>query len=689
MSNPSFINTANVKQFGFKTDFFLEDKKIKFDIAGHTIFNAGGANLVQGINFEVIDPSGILLSVIDFPNKDIDPATQTTYEVILPNGFSQFGWYFIKGVIKEQDGQEYSVELRKNICKPKEFKNGVVDGSFDAIANCEVPKLTISETTDMSYAGLSPLYVSKNGVLYYPKGTLNDVPFTFTPFEINGNGKVYTGSYTIRNKTIATYDLQDLVYVHVSYNTSKEFDVNCNSSLCKILCCVEKLYDSYHNDCKSEKGKDAKQKLDKIAMPLIVAALKEKCGQGAGDEIAEIEKVIGCDCGCGSESVEPKPLMGNSNGSQSINMSGACATTVTPTVSGSTVSYEVKTKLVSIDKSVPSDASFAIEKVEDNCNIIYKIKFDYKNLSTTILNTIKNDSQLTNLFNSIVNVSTGIDLNGIDGKCIINIGSCDYSLSIVTGIVAVYIKNIVIDGVTYTAPSGLASDDDIAISNWLNALGLGVFNVFFDSNTFTTVITSPSNPRSISTMLTEIGAVNPTLSTNLFSKSCKGLKQILQAIINYLCELSTKQIKLGDNLILCRLKDDGTIEQVPFSSDKTLYEFLQSQSQTFCKLLDTVTQLTGIDCKKIKSLFPESSKKITDVDFVLGTKEGDCARISYLEMADIIIHKVFEDSVLHQYICTQIQGCGQPVCSPVNNITVSVDTGIACTQLSNINGSVS
>lgn len=685
MSNPINLNTTYIKKFGFKSDFLLEEKKIRFDITGYTEFEAGGAAVSQGINFEVVDPSGVILSVIDFPSKDIDPALgQTTYEVVLPNGFAMFGWFIIRGVIKDADGKEYEIKVVKNICEPKGFKNGVVKGSFDANVNCEAPKISLTETTDMSYAGLSPYRKTKEGVLYYPKGTLNDLAFTFTPFEIAGSNDVYTGSYTVRNKTIAEYDLGDLVYVHVSYNTSHDFEVNCNSTLCKVLCCVQDMMKTYEDDCKSNKGKDAKAKLDKIALPLMIATLKEKCGQNAGDEIAEIEDILGCACECGNESVEPKLLIGNSNVANSVTVVGDCGTTVTPQTVGNSVQYTVKSKNIVISKGDDGDLSFSIKKVEDACTINYEISFDYNNLATTILNTIKNSSQLTAIFNSIFQSTGGIDLAGLDGKCVVDLAACDYTLvEKITGVISVL--NIVIGGQTFVAPSGLLLQNDVAVSDWLNSMAKGVFNVFYDTNTQSVIITSPANSNSIATILLSNGTSS---FARVFSKNCKGLKQILQAVINYVCAISATQVKLGGSLVLCRFKPDGTIEQVPFNSDATLFSYLDAQRAALCDFANKINAITGIDCAKMKSLFPQTTKIVGDADYLFGTKEGECARLSYVEIAKIVLTKAFENSEIRTYICEQMQNCSQPVCTPVDNITVVLDTAATCMQLTNIQGTV-
>jgi hypothetical protein len=678
MKNPLLINTDNVKEFGFKTTFNLEEKKISFDISNYTIFNIGGQNNIQGIDFEVTDPSGIKLSTINFEEDiDIIPANGNTFYIDLPNGFAQFGWYVIKGVLKEANGSEYSIEIKKNICEPKGFSNGVVSGLYDVKVNCEVPKIDVVENTNMSYSGKEPISIIRDGKLYYPSGTLDEVPFTFTPFQIINS--VYTGTYTIRNKTKATYDFGDLVFVEISYTTSKEFIVDCNSNLCKILCCIQEVYEIYSNDCKSQVGKNAKDKLDRIALPLSVAAFKEKCGQNASKEITEIEKILGCDCRCGGDIKKPTLVIGGSG--NSVSVVGACATTVTPQTSGNTVHYEIKTKNVSIDKLIEDDLSFSIQRVDSACNVIYKIKFNYEELANTILNTISNNQELIDLFNSIVILTTGNEINSIDGKCIMELGKYNYTARISTYRVTAQVIGVLINGDGYTrSPLNVKSTD--IFEGWLNSLGLGIFTVTETlSKGGAVIIQSENNPHNVELLNIRIIQGLDTVDSEIhFDKQSKSLKQLLQAMIDFLCELSTDKIKLGDNISLCKLNDDGTIANVPFDSTDNLLNYLKAQSQAFCKLVSYVANAVG-SCAGMKSLFPLSTKQITNDDYVLGTKESSCARISMLELANVIIHKSFEDTTLRDYICQQIQNCVQPVCSPVNNISVIVDSSNLCAML--------
>src|ERR1700745_1247754 len=125
--NPIAVQSANLTQFGFSTTFKLADSTAVFNIDPYTVFTPGGAANVVGVCFEVQDPSGSFLSRIDFTNPAIVPSTGIlTYQISLTSSPSQFGWYSITGVLRDQNGQDYTIKLTKNVCKPKDQVNGQV-----------------------------------------------------------------------------------------------------------------------------------------------------------------------------------------------------------------------------------------------------------------------------------------------------------------------------------------------------------------------------------------------------------------------------------------------------------------------------------------------------------------------------------------------------------------------------------
>lgn len=302
--NPIQIGSAAITSFGFTSTFDLLANTLKFDISALTEFMAGGQSAVKGIAFAVKDPSGLDLCVIDFTTPQINPVNTSVFTLNMVSGFAKFGWYTIRGSIKDQDNSIYSIDLKKEICQPENFDNGYVPGKFAMDIDCDVPQLTIREISKIIYKGLLPDSVTRTGTFSYPPGTIANLAITAVPFMISGSGHVYTGRYTINNTSVGKFNLQDSVYVLVSYKTiAFEKVVNCQTALVTVLCCIENCYDQYKASPYSSNGKFHKQKLDEISIPLSIAIVKEKAGIDAGDQVTEIAKILNCDCNCAETSV--------------------------------------------------------------------------------------------------------------------------------------------------------------------------------------------------------------------------------------------------------------------------------------------------------------------------------------------------------------------------------------------------
>lgn len=689
--NPISVNSANIVQFGFSATFDLENALLKFDIAGLTIFQPGGQNNTQGINFQVIDPSGAEISRIDFPNKDIDPATSATYQVPLSNAPSQFGYYRIKGVIREANGQDYVIEISpKNICKPKDWKKGTVPGVFSHEVDCSVPRLTVMENTNLTYQNLAPLTIVKDGRLYYPQGTLPEQTFTFTPFEIFGSGQIYTGDYTVRNKTIATYDMGELIYVQVTFATTYKFSVNCNSNLCEVICCMEKMQSIVKNDCNSPQGKEAQRKLDEVTIPLIMAMTLEKCGKDASDLVEQIAKTLGCDCNCDdAEAVEPRPIYTLFD---PVVLAGQCATQATLSAGV----WNVKTKFVEVVAATGTSTALSITSSENDCTITYQVAINETLLIQNQLTLIKNSPELSALFNSLIKTQT-LDFSEIGENCIYNVTDCDFNLIEDASNAAKQVINIVIGGTTYPAPAALSITNALGISNWLNALNRGVFQVYYDTTTNpdTTVINSLNNPNVIATMVFSTGGVQ---EVKQFSRNCGSIIELFKAIITYLCALDTSKVKLARAYSICAITASGTVSTTTISpSDTTnLDTFLVQLLQSYCSTLTNLLAAQSVNCTTVQAVFTNTANTITQNDVLYGTRgkaapnvpntPGACGIWRPQDMANWLLDFLLttNDQAILDKFCQVKDRCFQATCNPVTYATVELIE--PCPSITNISG---
>lgn len=680
--NPLPVNSTNVITFGFSMLFQLYAKQIVFDITGLSTFNSGGAANVAGIFFKVIDPTGITLKDIDLTSPDIDPSTQTSYTVAIPNPSFGFGWWQITGILVDQDNKQYPIILKKEVCVPENFNGLSIDGTFDVLVNCYTPSLRIAETTNLSYNKKSPLTTVKSGNLYYPQGTLAQVPFVFTPFYIAGGQQVYTGDYLIKNTTTATYDLEDQAAVEIKYITNYGFPVDCNSSLGTVLCCIDDLSKLYQNEPNSERGLDAKSKLDAASYSIYSALIKEKLGQDASTDVKNIQTILNCDCNCTSALAEPIALGADSNPIiQQFTQAGGV--TINSSISGNTVNYTISTKVVQFTKQDSGDLNFSISRTDSQYGTIYAIAFDYDQLATTILTTIQNDEGLTAMLKNLVeSVTDGVDLSGLTSNCIITINNCNYLLVESTDI-AKTITSIKIDGTTHNAPSSLLLTNISGIATWLNGLTLGTFTANFDSGSNTVSIVSNANSHLITTFIMTAGAVT---ITRQFTRNCIGLTDVLNAIGTYICALDGTKVKFGTTGIqLYTYNTDGSINKNNLSAVSSITGTLINVVNAVNALYTTL-QGQGFNCTSVKALFQPNTNLLQATDGLYGQKGNVCASMTFDEIASILLTKISNSTALQGQFCGIVALCSGPVCAPVTNLSATFASGTLTINCNNNGG---
>lgn len=677
--NPIILNTPNIIQFGFKATFNLELNKITFDISGLTTFVSGNASNVIGIYFEVYDASGLQVATPNFASPDIIPDSPAPFVVQLANGFAQYGLFVVRGIIRDANGTDYIIELKKNICQPADFTNGVSTGILLQKIDCASPKIIISEITNLTYNGKSPTLLTKEGTLFYPNGTLDQVDFTFTPFEVV---QVYTGGYEVKNRSTATYDLDDNVFVQIVYKSDLQFDVTCQSALVSLLCCIKDVQDIYLSDPNSARGRNAKIQLDKITVPFLTATIKEKAGQDASIETALISNILSCDCNC-NQLVESAPVAGST--AANITIQGLGATNVSSSQSGNTTQYTVSSKSTTVTKD-PGELGFNIQVIQTQYNTEYKITFNLNELANEILTTINNDQALTLFIQQIVGATgSSISLAGLDGGCVIEIGDCTYTLIESTSI-AKTINSITINNVIRTAPTGLLLTNTSGILSWLNGLSLGTFTAVFDGGSSTVTIRSVSNPNSI-TQFNMTSQGSPLLRQ--FTKTCAGLVEVLQAIIDYVCALQANQIKFGyTGANLCTYGAGNVVVTTPVLSTTTLEALLVSILNAQCALYNNVGN-SGLNCAAIKAIFPTSTNAFLSTDGVYGTRADACNKITFVDLATILLSTISGNTTLKTAFCTIVASCTAPSCSSPSSVSGVLTTGPVCVAITNITATAS
>lgn len=591
------VNSININKFGFSATFNPALQRVVFDTSSLTTYNnvsGSGYLYVQGICFSLVDQDGVKLLDVDWNNPQITPAlSQTSYTLDLSNVGIDFFFqtYKIIGYIKDANNIIYqTTQVNKNICQPTDVNSdGTVSGLFQVTANCLNNALTVKEVTKLTYNNEEPESFTKSGTLSYPTGTISPISFTGTPFT---NNIIYTGQYRIVNTTTAIYNIGDDIYVAIQYYTNNVFDITCLNRIQDILCCIVDLQRTRTANCNTRVGERAAQLEAEITIPFLTAIGKEFAGQDASNEVEYIRKKL--NCSCGGKSILRNEFTPTSPSVSSIAMNGVGGTTILPpTINGNTKTFNIQSNTYIVSKDNALDTAFSITVDNSVANVVrYKIAINYTVLAATILSTIGGNSTLLTQFNGLINITNfTVDLTNLNGGCIISLASNSYFLSLQVPASTSTIENIIINGTTYSTASIVVSNE-AGIESWLNGLGLGTFSVGF-SNTkqgaYINILTN-SNANIVTSADFNLNPIISSPITVLFQKTNKSLIAFLQAVVDYICNLSALQVVLGQSQTVCYVDYNGNTVTNTYSATELQSTFNTAVAQALCS---TVAQINN------------------------------------------------------------------------------------------------
>ena len=672
------INSSNIDTLIVALVFDLYNKKIDVSSAATTYNDASGTGqlFVQGIDVKIEDQDGVVLRDYDWNDPLIKPQDgESTAEIDLSSMSLAFLFqtYKITCAIKDGDGVIYYTNpVFKKICQPVGMTElGYVPGLFQIDANCVDNILTVKELTLLVYNNQTPDSVTKSGTLSYPTGTISAVTFTGTPFT---NNEIYTGQYRINCTTAAIYSLEDEVYVKVTYLTNNPFNITCASKMSDVICCLVDLQKTAISQCNNAIGKNAQQKLVEATMPFLIGLTKEINGQDSSGEAAILIKLLKCNCG--ATSLQQNEFTPINPAVTSIVITGVGGTTVpAATTNGNTKTYQIASNVYQVAKGNTGDLAFTISIDTSTQYVVkYKITFNYTIMAGYILDAIGNSDELTAQLNDLI-TNSGLDLSGIDGKCVVNLSLCDYTLA-----KQIYLKDlvakIVVNGIDYIAPAGLDFVTVANIQTWLNSLGVGTWIAQYDAGLAT--FYSFNNTNFVTTIhFTDENGNNPYAYS--FNSTCQGLASILQAIINFLCELTALQIALGRNLSLCYFDYNGNVVQQDIPSGSKQDDYNVAVQNVICNIVERIDTLTGITCAKMVALFTDSeSSTFSSVARAYGNDGDNCVGWTPRQIALGIIAAIQADAEVKAAFCAI--DCEAPATCPspsdINMAMVNQDIGI-------------
>lgn len=648
-----------------------------------TVANAGNLKWV----FELYSPSGQPIYVGNFSTPDINGTAFTSFQipVTIPQfnkqiQFSNSGGYTVKVLVKDDANAIFDLSTASlPLCPPNgnNGKNNFGAAMIDVTPQCGRGRLLVNDKTNLLYKGFTGTKVSLSVELTYPKaddGTaytiepVHSLP-CMLPIKVEGKG------YEIYVAEVYDYNLGGNFTVRLRYYFKDDFAVWCSVSLQPLLCEVERITSELNNECNDNSEIRARYKKLTLANTKMIMAhsglIEPLSGFDVPKLIQEVKDLldIECDC-CRPAGISGLNLALTSDASfTTSNECGDSEFTFDTDDNGNIVlHYSTKTYTFIMDPETESNA-FSWTSTDTGCNKERALKVDLSILSSEILSQIDNNTNLKNILNDLVN-RTALSCSGLDGKNVVNLASCNYSVQIRTRVPGTAIVKIVINGSDYLAPTGTSATNATAVQTWLNSLTKGTWVVAFATNVLT--ISTASNTNAISTIVVDDGTNELAYQ---FTNNCGLICTILQGIINYLDSINLLKIKTGYDISVCRFLKDGSIKKDDFTADNPAADVVRQLAVSLCSVVDYMKD-KNVTCANVKALFApftSSTGLLTGSDWIMVVKDGKCQMMPMKEFTLSVIQQIVQDSTVKTAYC-QITPCSIVAgCSPVTGLAGSIN----------------
>lgn len=242
-------------------------------------------------------------------------------------------------------------EFSYNFCAPTICIEQESSCNFSVLQSKDVTNYTVSSKGN--YTSLAPTSVTRVHTLKYPAGI---VP---PPADIVGSTAelvatpIYTNTWTTVLTPTIHYTLPSGLEIEYTVTATKEIDVTCDTNLCAISACIQNLYDSYVRNKATNwaKASEYQSQLLSVVGAWMNYSIAQTCGNEEAQEeyfaqIKAIAKATGCDCCSPDKNTSPTliiPLGGSTGGSGTTTVvtSSGNGISITPTVVGSTITYQL------------------------------------------------------------------------------------------------------------------------------------------------------------------------------------------------------------------------------------------------------------------------------------------------------------------------------------------------------------
>ncbi len=611
-----------------------------------------------------------------------------------PRPFNQIEWsgapYSFQVFVQDGAGNIfYTAPQTASICRPAGntslSKNAFGVASSNVSTQCQIAREYFEDTTYHSYKGSDGVQVGSVLNVIYPIDETMTIP---TPFAIANYSTAYvpisysSNNYQFYQYSIYDYDLGNNTTIRIRYQLIQTFSVWCNVDLSPLVCEFTKLIDDIQNgNCTDVNA--ANQKLALIAPKMFLVLIGKDQplnGIDVPKMIEEIKECGGWNCNCCGAPTGIIPQTSSPIDGYNFLINPVCGDVKgTVSVSGTNITFNLQdvSYIFSIANESPSDTTaFEVVPSVSGCQKTYALKIDGHQLATDILNIIKNDGSLVNLFNSIVNVNTGNFSLLVDGKCLFQTSaSCDYTfdiLNVPTDSTYAILTSINGVGVNYAFNQSNLS----GLQTYLNALGYGTF-VVSNPNSGEVLLTSNANTHTLTSITYSVASTN--YNANM-TRNCSGYvpitaNQAVQKIIDYLCGITDADVETSEAYTICYIDPATQTQQiVTVSAGAPLAGLIGEMIDRNCDTVNYVMGISASTCTAIKNLFPVQTTRVMQAnDIILSTKQGVCASTFPVELGTAILKYGATDNTFFTAFCNLVQQCaGGLSCAPFNYFYLTV-----------------
>ena len=393
--NPSYINTANVYDFGYSVLFNPYAKTITISIDGYTTFKTGGEANITSIAFTITNENSDTYTGTINPSTGGDSVTISN----VSGGDLFFGQYTVVGVLTEANASTYSVQSVYQVCKDAKLNNAnFANGSscLSVDVNCGSATMVIKDGNNFKYNGMTPDSFTYSGSVTYPNNYNEQLNFTAVPYQLSLANSI-SGMYQVSLLTTAFYDLGCNGTLTIQYRSQVNKDVQCGAGMCDLTCCWMEAIDIKERG--GTQGALMAEKLEEANPYYVEAFLLWSCGKNNDKAVAKVREILNCECKC-SENVliQPNPITFGT-----ANLSGDCGTTVTLDENGDILIHSFA---YTIAKGDSGDLAFTLSTTQvDECTKRTTITFDYDVLQQSILTAIAGNQTYIQNWQDVLGIS--------------------------------------------------------------------------------------------------------------------------------------------------------------------------------------------------------------------------------------------------------------------------------------------